>query len=102
LGYGGIREYPPDVDGAGDIDSGPVVLGVSVSATGFALASAKLHNDSSMFTSLYRTADFWGVPMHRPSGMRYLSGGPLGNAILLAMTTATWKWEARCQNAGKP
>jgi hypothetical protein len=102
LGYGAIREYPTGINGTGDIDSGPVVLGVSVSATGFALASAKLHDDSSMFTSLYRTADFWGVPMTRPKGMRYLSGGPLGNAILLAMTTATWKWERFCRDVGKP
>ncbi len=102
LGYGAIREYPLGIDGSGDIDSGPVVLGVSVSATGFALASAKLHDDSAMFTSLHRTADFWGVPMFRPRGMRYLSGGPLGNAILLAMTTATWKWERHCRNARKP
>lgn len=98
LGYGGIREYPVGLEGSGDIDSGPVVLGVSVSATGFTLASAKLQGDFALFTQLHRTADFWGVPMHRTNGMRYLSGGPLGNAILLAMTTATWKWESRCRN----
>lgn len=102
LGYGGIREYPAGVEGSGDIDSGPVVFGVSVSATGFALSSAKLHGDSSLFTQLFRTTDFWGVPMQRPHGQRYLSGGPLGNAILLAMTTATWKWQQHCQKARKP
>lgn len=102
LGYGGIREYPVGIEGSGDIDSGPVVLGVSVSATGFTLASAKLHDDFDLFKHLYRTADFWGVPMHRPKGMRYLSGGPLGNAILLAMTTANWKWESRCREVKTP
>lgn len=101
LGYGGIREYAPGHEGAGDIDSGPVVFGVSVSATGFALSSAKLHGNSSLFTQLYRTADFWGVPLSRTRGTRYLSGGPLGNAILLAMMTATWKWEKLCRNARK-
>jgi hypothetical protein len=102
LGYGGIREYPANFEGSGDIDSGPVVLGVSVSATGFTLASAKLQGDFDLFTHLYRTTDFWGVPMHRTNGMRYLSGGPLGNAILLAMTTATWKWESRCREVKTP
>lgn len=101
LGYGGIREYAPGFEGAGDIDSGPVVLGVSVSATGFALSSAKLHGDSFLFTNLYRTADLWGVPMFRSSGKRFLSGGPLGNAILLAMLTASWKWEQHCRIPGK-
>jgi hypothetical protein len=48
------------------------------------------------------SADFWGYGEIRPQGMRYLSGGPLGNAILLAMTTATWKWETRCREAKNP
>jgi hypothetical protein len=97
LGFGGIREYPSGFHAGGDIDSGPVVLGVSVSATGFTLASAKLHDDASLFTRLHRTTDLWGVPIHRTSGTRYMSGGPLGNAILLAMMTATWKWESHCK-----
>lgn len=102
LGYGAIREYAPGIEGSGDIDSGPVILGVSVSATGFSLASAKLHGNAELFTALHRTADFWGVPVHRVKGTRYLSGGPLGNAILLAMTSATWKWEKLCRKGGKP
>ena len=55
-----------------------------------------LHGDAPLFTSLYRTADLFGVPVTRPSGRRFLSGGPLGNAILLTMTTATWAWKERC------
>lgn len=102
LGYGAIREYAPGHEGSGDIDSGPVVFGVSVSATGFTLASAKVHRNDALFTSLFRTADFWGIPVHRSNGMRYLSGGPLGNAILLAMTTATSKWQQHCRNGSKP
>ena len=30
LGFGAVREYPPGTDGHGDIDSGPVVLGVNI------------------------------------------------------------------------
>lgn len=96
LGFGAVREYAPGHQGEGDIDSGPVVLGVSVSATGFTLSSAKLHHDPAFFTALYRTADLFGVPVERPSGRRFVSGGPLGNAILLAMTSATWKWKDHC------
>jgi len=102
LGFGAVREYAVGHDGAGDIDSGPVVLGVSVSATGFTLSSAKLHDDQPFFTSLYRTADLFGVPVDRPSGRRFVSGGPLGNSILLAMTTATWAWQSRCARRVTP
>lgn len=87
LGFSAIREYP-DGAGHGDIDSGPVVLGVSVSATGFALASARLAHDEATFSGLHRTATLFGVPVARGESTRFLSGGPLGNAILLAMMTA--------------
>jgi hypothetical protein len=102
FGFGAVREYAAGHEGAGDIDSGPVVLGVGVSATGFSLSAAKLHGDEAMFTALYRTADLFGVPVDRPSGRRFLSGGPLGNAILLAMTTAGWTWQSRCKKRGAP
>ncbi len=101
LGFGAVREYAPGHEGRGDIDSGPVVLGVGVSGTGFTLSSAKLHGDQALFTALYRTAYLFGVPVRRPQGERFMSGGPLGNAILLAMTTATWKWQDRCRKADK-
>ncbi|MEZ4293680.1 MAG: hypothetical protein R3B70_01795 [Polyangiaceae bacterium] len=98
-GFGAIHEFAPGHEESGDIDSGPVVMGVSVSATGFTISSARLHEDQELFTGLYRTADLFGVPVHRTSGKRFMSGGPLGNAILLAMTTATWKWQEHCKKA---
>lgn len=88
LGFSAIREHPIGVEGHGDIDSGPVVLGVSVSATGFAMASARLLDDEVAFVGLHRTATLFGVPVARGETTRFLSGGPLGNAILLAMMTS--------------
>lgn len=83
LGFGGIREYAPGHAGAGDIDSGPVIAGVSVSATGFALAAARALGDRDLFRALYRTTHLFGIPARG----RFVAGGPLGNAILLAMLT---------------
>lgn len=89
LGFGGVREYPRGVfGGLGDIDSGPVLLGVSVSATGFAIAGARLHGDRALYRSLYRTAVLFGVPVRRGRARWFVTGGPLGNAIMLAMLTA--------------
>ncbi|MFT3764364.1 MAG: hypothetical protein QM820_02405 [Minicystis sp.] len=88
LGLGGVREYAPGHAGHGDIDSGPVIFGVSVSATGFAIAGARMIGDRGMYTALYRTADLFGVPVARDGARRFATGGPLGNAILLAMLTA--------------
>jgi hypothetical protein len=65
-----------------------VVLGVGVSATGFTLGGARIHGDRALYTQLYRTADLFGAPHRSGNGRRFVSGGPLGDAILLAMLTA--------------
>jgi hypothetical protein len=88
LGFAGVREYAPGESGGGDVDSGPVVLGVSVSATGFALASARQRGERAQFAALYRTTALFGVPVARGERWRFATGGPLGNALLLAMLTA--------------
>jgi hypothetical protein len=88
VGFGAIREDAPGKSGSSDIDSGPVVLGVGVSATGFALAGARIHGDRALYTELYRTAELFGAPHTSGQGRHFVSGGPLGDAILLAMLTA--------------
>jgi hypothetical protein len=94
LGFAAIREYAPGSSGWGDVDSGPVLFGVSVSATGFAIASARSSGDRDLYRGLVRTAWLFGVPMRSAGATSFLTGGPLGDAILLAMTTAqpTERW----------
>jgi len=88
-GFGLVKEYPPNVKaGQGDIDSGPVVLGISFSGTGFAIAGARVHGDYDFFRALYRTSYLVGAPLTRGNTQTYVCGGPLGNAIMLAMLTA--------------
>jgi hypothetical protein len=88
LGFAGAREYAPGQGGSGDIDSGPVLLGIGVSATGFMLASARAQGDHERFVGLGRTAMLFGMPADNHGHLRFASGGPLGDAILLAMLTA--------------
>ena len=65
-----------------------MILGYSFSGTGFALAPAKIHGDQELFADLFSTAYLMGAP-HQEAGIRnFVAGGPLGNAILLAMITA--------------
>jgi hypothetical protein len=92
LGFGAIREYVAGRDGGhggqGDIDSGPVVLGVSVSATGFALAPMRAFGHAETFRALYRTVDLFGLPVADGERRRFAIGGPIGNALLLALLTS--------------
>lgn len=84
LGFGTTREYPPGDLGVGDVDSGPVLLGQGVSATGFTLALARIHGDRDTFRATYATASFFGGPV----GGHYALGGPIGDGLLFALVTA--------------
>jgi hypothetical protein len=88
FGFGAIREYAPGHAGNGDVDSGPVVLGVSVSATGFALGPARAHGYVESFERIYRTTELFGGPVVSGGRQHFLTGGPIGNALLLAMLTS--------------
>ncbi|MGX1810107.1 hypothetical protein ACWIGI_30705 [Nocardia sp. NPDC055321] len=88
LGFSAIDEYGPGHDGAGDMDSGPLILGMSISATGFALAPARAFGHREAFTRLYRTANLFGLPLRGGERLRFATGGVTGNALLLAFLTS--------------
>jgi hypothetical protein len=88
LGFGAVREYPAGSSGAGDIDSGPIIFGFGLSPTGFALAGSLMYEDRAYFRRLIASAYLAGAPLRRGERLEFVTGGPLGNAILLAMLTA--------------
>ncbi len=88
LGFGGIREYPSGVDGAGDTNAGPIIFGLSVGASGFGLGAARMSDDRATFRALVRSTNLIGIPVHTDGRTTFATGGVLGNALLLAMLTA--------------
>lgn len=84
MGLGVVSEYRATVSARGDIDSGPLVLGWSVSATGFAIGAGRRLGDRAWTGRLWATARLFGIPTGR-SG--FLTGGHLGNALMLAFLT---------------
>jgi hypothetical protein len=88
LGFGVVSEYPAAMPGRGDIDSGPLVFGYSISAMGFSLAGCRIHDDARCFRDRYASFHLLGAPLTRGDHSTFVSGGPLGNAIVLAMLTA--------------
>lgn len=89
FGFGYVREYPDNRKGHGDVDSGPLIFGISPSGCGFSLAAARAFGDRETFVSLYRTAHLMGTPADINGRRTYVTGGPLGNAILLTMLTTS-------------
>jgi hypothetical protein len=96
VGLAAMREYPVGVAGSGDIDSGPVFLGLGVSATGFALGVSRAHGDSVTYRHLWATTSLVGAPTHVGSGRRFVMGGAIGDTLLFAMLTTPRRlpWDA--------
>jgi hypothetical protein len=88
IGFGGVREYPPGASGHGDVDSGPVLLGLGVSATAFGIASARRAGDEGRYRSAFASAWLFGLPDERGGALRWAAGGSLGGALLFAVLTA--------------
>lgn len=86
-GVAGILEYPGGHEGHGDVDSGPLVFGVGVSATGFGIGAARAAEDAPTYEAMTQTAWMFGLPYPTGTGRSFATGGGLGNAIMLTMLT---------------
>lgn len=85
-----MREYPRGISGNGDIDSGPIVAGMGVSATGFAIGAARAAGDVATAEKLEATARLIGRPTEENGQLHWQTGAalgsaPLSDAILFAM-----------------
>jgi hypothetical protein len=84
-----VREYPSGVDGGGDVDSGPLVSGVSLSATVVTMGAAQVENDAPLAGALANYGELVGVPVDTPWTKRYGFGVlPVGDAFLAWSKTA--------------
>ena len=85
-----IREVPPGSPARMDVDSGPVVLGLGLSASGFALGASRAAGDRDRFTRLHRLAWVVGAPAQSFGRRRFVAGGAVGDALLLAAESTPW------------
>jgi hypothetical protein len=97
LGLGpAVREHPTGVNGPENVDSGPLLLGVSLSATVVTIGAAKVHGDS-LAGGLARFGEVAGLPVSTPWTKRYAFGAaPIGDAFL------AWSKSARPWVAAPP
>lgn len=88
-GVPGVREYPHGQVGAGDVDSGPLVAGVSLSASTVALGAARMWDDRTLAEPLRHTGEWLGFGVTWGGERRYAFGLlPVGDAFLAWALTA--------------
>ncbi len=94
-----VREYPHGVDGPADVDSGPLLLGVSLSATVVTVGAAQVHGDTPLAEALANYGELAGLPIDTPWTKRYALGLlPVGDAFLAWSKTAR-PWVAQTLSA---
>lgn len=91
LGMPGILEYPRGTKGHGDVDSGPLVAGVSVSASVVGMGVAQVYGDHGFSRATSQLGEVLGLPWGIGK-RRYLGGVlPVGDAFVVhAMTARPW------------
>lgn len=78
-----VREYPHGQSGQGDIDSGPVVWGVSAPASVVGIAAARAVGDADAAQALRATVEAAGLPLDWRGKRSYALGRlPVGDAFL--------------------
>ena len=85
FGFGWAGAWPRGWKGPVDVDSGPVipVLDVSAGSSGLAFVGAAAFDDREYLASLMTTLDFAAFPERTEEGRRYCASNQVGDAVLL-------------------
>ncbi|MCX6995811.1 MAG: hypothetical protein NTV49_01680 [Kiritimatiellaeota bacterium] len=85
LGFGYAREWPVSWRGQPDVDSGPVIplLDISAGSSGLALVGASAFRDRDYLSALLTSLTYGGFPILRHGQLRYAAGNQVGDAVLL-------------------
>jgi hypothetical protein len=78
-----VREYPHGIRGEGDVDSGPVILGVSAPASVVGIAAARMTGHHRAAADLRAGPEVLGMPLQWGGRRGYAFGTlPVGDAFL--------------------
>lgn len=94
-GFAWSREWPDSWRGGQDIDSGPIipVLNISAGASGMAFIGASSFGDDAYLNSLATTLDFSAFPSRKQGRLKYCASNQVGDAALLYATVLGPIWE---------
>jgi hypothetical protein len=94
LGFSYAREWPDSWKGPADIDSGPIIpfLEISAGSSGIAFIGARAFGDDSFLAELVATLDFAGFPSRKNGKLKYCASNQVGDAVLLYAATLGPVW----------
>ena len=95
LGFGFAREWPDSWVGAADIDSGPIVpiLRISAGSSGQAILAAASFGDRAYLATLLTSLRYGGFPVQRGGRLRFAAANSVGDAVVLYALVQGPLWE---------
>lgn len=94
-GFGFAREWPASWRSPADVDSGPVIplLDISAGSSGLALVAARAFDDAEFFRALVTTLNFSAFPVREQGRLKYCAGNEVGDAVLLYAAVLGPAWQ---------
>jgi len=95
LGFGWAGEWPKSWVGPMDIDSGPVIpiIDLSAGSSGQAFVAAASFGDIEYYGALTTTLMFAGFPLFHDGRMQFCASNQVGDAVLLYSAVAGPLWQ---------
>lgn len=82
VGFVGVQEFPEGMNGKGDVDSGPLLFGFTLSGSAVAIGTARAHGDTKLADAIQEELDLLGLPLRWRGERAYLLGQlPVGDAF---------------------
>ncbi|MCH1440156.1 MAG: hypothetical protein L7W43_10905 [Rubripirellula sp.] len=92
LGAPCLLEYPSGISGPGDVDSGPLIFGRSLSATVLMMGVAQIYGDTDVANAIGQTGETVGLPWTSADQKYYMAGLlPIGD-IMVAYAQVARPW----------
>ena len=103
LGFGWASEWPDSWRGPQDVDSGPEIpiLRVSAGSSGLAVLGAAAFDDDDYLRSLLTTLNFAAFPIQRDGTLRFGASNQVGDAVLVYALSFGPLWE-RIKEESRP
>ena len=95
LGFGVAREWPVELRGHQDVDSGMIIpiIDASPSSSGLALVAASTFGDGRFLGELLASLELAALPVREGETLRYGASNQVGDAVLLYALTTGPLWQ---------
>ncbi len=97
FGLPAVREYPKGIDSEGDVDSGPVILGVGTAASIVAIRAMAENKEAEFYIPIRNSIEAFGFPNSFGFGKKYVFG-----ELAVADAFIAWGNAKSAQNLPNP